>query len=141
MIAVGKTVKFQSTRRGFTLVELLVVVLILATLMAVALPLYLSAVTDSAKKACRSNLQGITNAAMSWKTRTQATDFSTLTLSFLSVDMGAVPICPNGGTYSIASTGTMLDSSGNTVAIPTGGIGAQCSFPGHNGFIPGLMGK
>jgi prepilin-type N-terminal cleavage/methylation domain-containing protein len=51
----------NSRRRGFTLVELLVVVLILATLMAVALPLYLSSVSDSGTKTCRANMQTISN--------------------------------------------------------------------------------
>ena len=49
-------------KSGFTLIELLVVVLILAILMAVALPLYLSAVADSQRKTCRANLQTIANA-------------------------------------------------------------------------------
>ena len=49
-------------RKGFTLIELLVVVLILSILMAVALPLYLSAVSDSQRKTCRANMQTIANA-------------------------------------------------------------------------------
>ena len=40
----------RNAKKGFTLIELLVVVLILSVLMAVATPLYLSAVTDSQKK-------------------------------------------------------------------------------------------
>ena len=47
------TIKSRRNRKGFTLIELLVVVLILAILMAVAMPLYLSAVADSQKKTCR----------------------------------------------------------------------------------------
>jgi len=52
----------RRNRKGFTLIELLVVVLILSILMAVALPLYLSAVADSQKKTCRANMQTIANA-------------------------------------------------------------------------------
>src|SRR5580704_5832602 len=51
----------RANRKGFTLIELLVVVLILSILMAVALPLYLSAVADSQKKTCRANMQTIAN--------------------------------------------------------------------------------
>ena len=47
--------KLIRRKRGFTLIELLVVVLILAILMAVALPLYLSAISDSETKTCRAN--------------------------------------------------------------------------------------
>jgi len=118
---------------------LLVVILILSTLMAIALPLYLSAMTDAAKKTCRANMHDITSAATAWRSRTQAVDFTALTLSSLSVDMGSVPICPNGGTYAIQVTGTIQDENGNAVAIPTGALGVTCSYPGHYGFIPGAM--
>jgi len=64
--------KSRSNRRGFTLIELLVVVLILSILMAVALPLYLSAVADSQKKTCRANMQTIANAALAARVRTNA---------------------------------------------------------------------
>ena len=131
--------KNNKRRRGFTLVELLVVVLILATLMAVALPLYLSSVADSAKKTCRANMQSIANAAQAWKVKNDQQTFSGLTLTALNPDLGATPQCPSAGTYTIALTGTELDSNGNTQTIPTNGIGIQCSYSGHNGFIPGVM--
>ena len=128
-------------RRGFTLVELLVVVLILATLMAVALPLYLSSVADSSKKTCRANMQSIANAAQAWKVKNRAADFTTMTISALTPDLGAVPSCPDGGTYSVATTGSVNDEGGASTAIPTGSLGISCNKAGHNGFIPGVMTK
>jgi type IV pilus assembly protein PilA len=125
--------------RGFTLVELLVVVLILATLMAVALPLYLSSVADSATKTCRANMQSIANAAQSWKVKNRAIDFTGLTISALTPDLGATPSCPSGGTYALVLTGTVPDYNGTAQTIPTGGLGVTCTFAGHNGFIPGIM--
>jgi len=133
--------KNRKNRRGFTLVELLVVVLILATLMAVALPLYLSSVADSSKKTCRANMQSIANAAQAWKVKNRAADFSTLTVSALTPDLGATPVCPDGGTYTITTTGNVADEGGTNVAIPTGSLGIACSKAGHNGFIPGAMSK
>ncbi|MCS6776268.1 MAG: type II secretion system protein [Chloroherpetonaceae bacterium] len=47
---------------GFTLVELLAAVLVLAILMAVALPLYLSAVASSARRTARGNMHTLVNA-------------------------------------------------------------------------------
>lgn len=134
-----RTYKANRRRRGFTLVELLVVVLILATLMAVALPLYLSSVADSATKTCRANLQSIANAATAWKVKNRANDFTGITLSALTPDLGATPQCPSGGTYSLSLTGSVNDYANNPQTIPTGGIGVLCSFTGHNGFIPGVM--
>lgn len=135
------TLKNRKNRRGFTLVELLVVVLILATLMAVALPLYLSSVADSSKKTCRANMQSIANAAQAWKVKQRAADFSTLTISALTPDLGATPVCPDGGTYSITTSGTVNDEGGTATSIPTGSLGIACSKDGHNGFIPGVMSK
>lgn len=61
--------------QGFTLMELLVVVLILAILMAVALPLYLRAAEDSARKVCRANMQTIANAVQAARAATRERDF------------------------------------------------------------------
>ncbi len=131
----------KNNRRGFTLVELLVVVLILATLMAVALPLYLSSVADSSKKTCRANMQSIANASQAWKVKNRAANFSTLTISALTPDLGATPQCPDAGTYSLSASGSVNDEAGTSTAIPTGSLGISCGFTGHNGFIPGVMSK
>ncbi len=99
-------------RKGFTLIELLVVVLILAILMAVALPLYLSAVADSQKKTCRANMQSIANAVASARVKGNKADFSTFiaasaVTTTTEPDLASVPFCPTGGTYTIIE-GTSL---------------------------------
>ena len=131
----------RRNKKGFTLVELLVVVLILATLMAVALPLYLSSVADSSKKTCRANMQSIANAAQAWKVKNRAADFTTVSMSALTPDLGAVPTCPDNGSYTIVTTGQVNDEGGTGKDIPAGSLGITCSIPAHNGFIPGVMSK
>jgi type IV pilus assembly protein PilA len=117
-------------RRGFTLIELLVVVLILSILMAVAAPLYLSAMADSQKKTCRANLQTIANAVQAARVKTNAADYSGLIASGVSTstlpDLQNVPTCPNGGTYSLVQ-GSSHDNS--TFAV-------KCST--HGTFQPGV---
>ncbi len=124
-------------RSGFTLVELLIVILIFAILMAVALPLYLAAITDSEIKSCRANMQTIANAEAAFKTSFSPHVYTTV-ISNLSSNIGAVsPTCPNGGTYSVViSTGSSTANSGLTV--PAGGLVISCTVSAHGVFAPGL---
>jgi prepilin-type N-terminal cleavage/methylation domain-containing protein len=97
---------------GFTMIELLVVILILSILMALGLPLYLAAVRHSERKACRANLKTIANAVQAARVLARAADYS----AFIGQpcgppnlkDLQTVPICTEAGTYSIqvGSTGT-----------------------------------
>jgi len=95
------------SRKGFTLIELLVVVLILAILMAVAMPLYLSAVSDAQKKTCRANMQTIANAVQAARIKSGAADYGALITGGVSTtnlpDLTAVPFCPSTGAYSLAN--------------------------------------
>jgi type IV pilus assembly protein PilA len=119
----------RSRKRGFTLIELLVVVLILAILMAVALPLYLSAVADSETKTCRANMQTIANAVQANRVKTRASTYYNGAVNAAAVasggaleDLQSVPQCPNAGTYSV-------DAS-------TAPYTVHCSVTGHEGAAP-----
>src|ERR1041385_7779735 len=97
--------KTRSRRPGFTLIELLIVVLILAILMAVALPLYLSAVADSEKKTCRANMQTIANAVQAAKVSGRKSDYATLLGATSGAptepDLQSTPVCPSAGVIRI----------------------------------------
>lgn len=120
----------ERARKGFTLVELLIVVLILATLMAVALPLYISAISDSQKKACRANMQTIANAVIASRVRTLANNYGAIVSSGINTtnlpDLQAVPQCPSLGTYSLNNL-----NSGASFSV-------GCSATGHGTFQPGV---
>src|SRR5947207_15709978 len=127
--------KRSPNRQGCTLIELLIVILVLAILMAVALPLYLAAVTDAEVKTCRANMQTISNAEAAWKT-SDTTHTYTTTLSNLNANLGATPVCPSGGTYTVElSTGSTTANNGGIV--PSGGLVVKCDFTGHGRFGPG----
>jgi type IV pilus assembly protein PilA len=135
-------------RKGFTLIELLVVVLILAILMAVALPLYLSAVADSQMKTCRANMQTIANAVQAARVKTAAADYGPwITASTITLgngpggipDLNAVPVCPSTGvgtTYTISqgSSASNATFKVNCSYAPTGGTA-------HGSFEPGVDSK
>lgn len=123
--------RIHTGRKGFTLIELLVVVLILAILMAVAMPLYLTAVSDSQTKTCRANMQTIANAVQSARVKAGTTSAAAYVGNVtvgLEPDLGVMPICPNGGTYSIVT--------------PVGGdatlFKVSCTTAAHGTFQPGV---
>ncbi len=127
----------SKNRRAFTLIELLIVILILAILMAVALPLYLAAVTDSQVKSCRANMQTIANAEQAYKTSSAGHSYTT-DLSNLSDNIGIIHgSCPSGGTYTVTvSNGS--DTGNNGKPVPAGGVIVHCTVGVHGVFAPGV---
>ncbi len=116
--------------RGFTLVELLVVTLILSILMAVALPLYLSAVADSRRKTNRANMQTIANAVQAAHVKDGKADYSEFigqtANKTLLPDLQGDIMGPSGETYTI-QTGTIA-----------GSFKVQCSDTNAGTFEPGV---
>ncbi len=122
-----------SSRQGFTLIELLIVALILTILMAIAMPLYLSSVSNSQKKTCRANMQTIANAVQSARVKSDAINYNAIISSCASSvttaalpDLQYIPQCPDGGDYSLSA------------GIVTGGFAVECSYGNHGSFEPGL---
>ena len=100
--------------------------------MAVAAPLYVSAVADAQKKTCRANMQTISNAVMAARVKAGAADFGTIITGGVTTtnlpDLLGVPACPNGGAYTLANGS---HSSATTFQV-------KCSATGHGKFEPGV---
>ena len=81
-------------KKGFSLMELMIVVVIMGILIAVAIPLYGSIVTNSKNSTCESNLDTIRSAAVAYSNGTGLTLTVDNWKTVLEFDGGEVPKCP-----------------------------------------------
>ena len=97
----------RQNRKGFTLVELLVVILILGVLSAIALPSYISTVQSSRQGAANSNAKALATAVQAKAISVGSYD---TTLADFATDLGGtIPMNPCTGTttgYTITATAT-----------------------------------
>ena len=96
----------KNTRRraGFTLVEIMIVVAIIALLAAIAIPNFVKGRTSSRKAACIANLKQIDGAKATWaleakKANTSSPDDGQLFGSTRYIRQK--PSCPAAGNYTI----------------------------------------
>jgi prepilin-type N-terminal cleavage/methylation domain-containing protein len=103
------------SRRGFTLIEIMIVVLIIAVLLAIAIPNFMKARDTSRAKACVANMRQIDTAKMQWAMdeKKVGTDTPAMVgalddhLSLVPTYIKAEPKCPSGNAaYADSSVDT-----------------------------------
>lgn len=133
----------RSSRRAFTLVEIMIVVLIIGILLAIAIPNFVAARETSRARSCVANLYQINSAKLQSTMDNKLTDLSTATFSLDGVTASTsgqsgvyqlvttaaspgyirrTPICPSGGTYapglvSVSPTCSITGAVGSGYAV------------------------
>jgi prepilin-type N-terminal cleavage/methylation domain-containing protein len=97
--------------KGFTLVEIMIVVAIIGLLAAIAIPNFIRARQKSQQNACINNLRQIDGAINEWALENgQASGATVANVMVISAYVklnvsSSVPGCPAGGTYSTSTVG------------------------------------
>lgn len=101
--------KLVARNRGFTLVEIMIVVFIIAILVSLALPSWMNARARAQTRTCVANLRQIHQAKEMYALATQSQTGATVNMSDLVPNyLQAEPFCPAGGgaSYSVNAIGT-----------------------------------
>jgi prepilin-type N-terminal cleavage/methylation domain-containing protein len=115
---------------GFTLVEIMIVVLIIGILLAIAIPNFITARDSSRARACIANLKQIDSAKQQYVMDAKQPSSYSFTGTYSGVTANELvpnyirsfPTCPAGGTYTV----------GLASANPTCTIGAVGQAPAHS---------
>ena len=115
----------KRSQKGFTLVEIMIVVLIIGILLAIAVPNFIRARETSRAKSCVANLKQIESAKEQWAMDTKAGPAATPTAADLygaTKYVKTTPGCPSTGVYTSVDMATRpVCSVGNnaTAADPS----------------------
>ena len=114
--------KQNSLRGGFTLVEIMIVVAIIALIATFAVPNFMRARTRTQAKACKEDLRQIDQAIDQWAMEKNKANGAAVTVADLAAYVKA-----NTALYTNLAAGTAKDTLGSTITIPA--VGTALTVP------------
>ena len=120
------------SRKGFTLIELMIVIAIIAILAAILVPNFIRARAQGQVTACKSNLKNIGTALEMYSTDNSGrfpTSLNTLTPNYLKT----IPTCPSAGS-AVYSSGFSAASNPDAYTVVCNGtnhagVGQSAGYP------------
>ena len=103
----------HNNNKGFTLVEIMIVVAIIGLLAAIAIPNFVKARKSAQTNACVNNLRLMSGAIDQWALENKKADGSDVTMDDLKPYLkgNMAPVCPTGNAYTFDTVGTAFPVS------------------------------
>lgn len=102
-------------RSGFTLIEVMIIIMIIVILMEIAVPNFIMARTTSQRSSCMNNLKQIDAAKEEWAMDNRAPAGAAVNMTDIAgvYIRGAAtgPVCPGGGSYKLNPVGNEPECS------------------------------
>ncbi len=92
--------------KGFTLVEVMIVVLVIGLLISIAIPQMMTARRNAAKRTCQSNLRIFDAVKAQYAIEMRANSGDPVVLADLMPYIRRTPECPMGGNYDFGTVGS-----------------------------------
>ena len=100
--------KISRNSKGFTLVEIMIVVAIIGLLAAIAVPNFAQARTSARRSTCINNMRLIDASKEQYALENNKDSATTPGTADITpyLKSNAMPVCPSSGTYTVAAIGT-----------------------------------
>ena len=102
-------------KKGFTLVEIMIVVAIIGLLAAIAIPNFVRARTTAQTQACIANLKQIEGATQVWMLDTGGAVGNVNWAALVPTYIKRQPTCPAAGTYTINTDPPTCTAAGHAL--------------------------